>query len=841
MTTRNFSQRAALSGVGLLMILVLLLSATAKAQPNSLWTEQFGTTDFDYGAGIVADGAGHVYVAGTTGGELALPNGFLHKYDDSGALIWDRDVGTSDMDDEYSAVALDGIGNLYVSGTTSPQGTGDDAAVLHKYDSAGNTIWTRQLGSFVSAGSVWVSTDVLGNAYVVGSTSANIGGAPLGELDAFVAKYDGLGNLEWSRQFGTSSHDAALGVSTDAFGNVYIVGDTEGGLAAPFMGGERDGFLVKYDGTGNQLWAQQIGTIDTDVVDGVSTDGLGNVYVAGDTEGGLEGLNLGSSDAFVRKFDEAGNTIWTRQFGTSDFENTFAVSTDEAGNVFVSGSTAGSLATANAGDNDAFISKFDEAGNSLWVHQFGTIASDLASSVSPDGLGNLYATGLTEGNFGAVNLGFADAYVAKFAEVPEPNTFLLSLLAGVSMYWGGKRRKPVMERQCNRATLNTWRARRNLFGCSLFFALALCLACDFAEAKKPDNTGGGKPGGSSELELLDLHSGEGVSRAYAINDASIIAGTVDDVAGTWDASFATPVFTALPGGGTSAYAINDAGEIVGDSEGPAYWASSTADPVPLMLPPQFITGWALGISADGVIVGELFDGSQTAAAAWRVTNEAVFGPVLLGIGGANDVATTAPGINRIVGRAADGTYGHVATAWDIELHANGSFTVTDSTQLVIGETSEAYAITDTGDVAGIIRDIEETIEDQAFAIRAGSLSLLSSGGKNMWGVGMDLNDSDIVGSIRTTTFADDQAARWNLRNKPVDLMREYFDASWSSASAQGINGSGEIVGYGSGGAWLLRHPLPSSAGAMVIPEPSTLVLAFLGLVGAVGFRRGSRH
>ena len=113
--------------------------------------------------------------------------------------------------------------------------------------------------------------------------------------------------------------------------------------------------------------------------------------------------------------------LWTEQFGTSSGDTSYGVSADGLGNVYLSGSTFGSLYGANAGSFDSFISKYDGSGTLLWSEQFGTSSKDFVSGVSADGLGDIYLSGLTEGSLDGTNAGSADAFVAKYSE-PAPPT-----------------------------------------------------------------------------------------------------------------------------------------------------------------------------------------------------------------------------------------------------------------------------------------------------------------------------------------------------------------------------------------------------------------------------------
>ena len=151
----------------------------------------------------------------------------------------------------------------------------------------------------------------------------------------------------------------------------------------------------------------------------MSADGLGNVYISGGTQGSLGGTSAGKYDAFLSKFDANGTLLWTEQLGTSSDDNSGGVSADGLGNVYISGSTQGSLGGTNAGGLDAFVSKFDANGTLLWTEQLGTSSTEYGNDVSADGLGNVYISGDTQGSLGGTNAGGVDAFVAKFTDLPN--------------------------------------------------------------------------------------------------------------------------------------------------------------------------------------------------------------------------------------------------------------------------------------------------------------------------------------------------------------------------------------------------------------------------------------
>ncbi len=165
-------------------------------------------------------------------------------------------------------------------------------------------------------------------------------------------------------------------------------------------------------------WPVQFGTSGNDYAHGVSVDSAGNVYVAGEAGGTFDGQSsAGEQDAFVAKYDSSGNQEWLRQLGTSGGDETTGVSVDSAGNVYVAGTTQGTFVSQSSagGYSDAFVVKYDSAGTQQWLRQFGTSGRDDAYSVSVDGAGNVYVAGYTTGTFDdQSSAGFDDAFLVKY-------------------------------------------------------------------------------------------------------------------------------------------------------------------------------------------------------------------------------------------------------------------------------------------------------------------------------------------------------------------------------------------------------------------------------------------
>jgi hypothetical protein len=205
----------------------------------------------------------------------------------------------------------------------------------------------------------------------------------------------------WVRQVSGSGYDQGYGVAVNSnTGNAYVVGSTEG-IFTPTEGGN-DAFISAYNSNGVDLWHWQFGTDANDVAHTVSVNPTtGNVYVAGQTDGALLGqTSSGGTDAFISMYNSAGVRIWTKQFGTSEYDAAYSSAVNPiTGDIFLGGQTRGTLpGQTSSGDTDIFVSKFDSDGNPLWTRQFGSSLHDSGNSIAVNPItGTVYAAGFTFG------------------------------------------------------------------------------------------------------------------------------------------------------------------------------------------------------------------------------------------------------------------------------------------------------------------------------------------------------------------------------------------------------------------------------------------------------------
>jgi beta-propeller repeat-containing protein len=420
--------RSAVASLAAVVSGALLWPAVATPAASIAWTTQFGTRYPDDANGVAIGPAGSLFVIGQTSGELprqknaGMIDGFLRRYDLSGAEVWTRQFGSNERDIP-KGVTLDDAGNVYVVGQTFGSFPGQTSAggwdaFLRKYTAGGDEVWTRQFGGGGAESAASVRIDRAGNAYVVGGTRAALPGQTnIGDYDGFIVKFDSAGSQVWVRQFGTTVEDYTLAVTLDRDGNPILAGETGGLMAGASAAGGLDGFVREYDRDGNVVWTRQFGSPLDDFAVGASVSPAAEVLVVGTTSGALPGQKSeGDADAFIVAFSAQGGNLWSRQFGTPGVDDAEAIAYDATGHPFVAGRVGGALQGGSSGGrSDAFLAATGPTGDILWVRQFGGAADDYAMALAV-GQGGFYLAGGTTGALpGQASIGERDAFVVNIS------------------------------------------------------------------------------------------------------------------------------------------------------------------------------------------------------------------------------------------------------------------------------------------------------------------------------------------------------------------------------------------------------------------------------------------
>ncbi len=384
--------------------------------PMLSWFTYYEPKAVDYSTSVKTDDSGHVYVTGwnyfdyglATGASFDTynadtPSSFIAKFNTSGKLLWTSYFGDNS---QAEGLCTDDSGNEYVCGGVSYDSTlatkgayqtkyeGDEDAYLAKFNSSGKMIWATYFGGRGGTGGQSVTTDKSGNVFMAGSTSSDSGIATSGAYktsfsgpvylsgsgtyatftDAFLAKFSSSGKLSWGTYYGGSHEDYVNGLTIDKSGGIYITGNTGS--------------------------------------TGLATSGAFVTYALNDTYFGT------ASNAFIAKFNESGSISWStylRKYGGLAGN---AISSDNSGNIFVSGSATPQyladsfISTPGAYKqvsdqhlSDAFLEKFSSSGSHIWGTYFGGSGNDYNGLISVDSFGNIYMCGMTTSTNGIATSG----------------------------------------------------------------------------------------------------------------------------------------------------------------------------------------------------------------------------------------------------------------------------------------------------------------------------------------------------------------------------------------------------------------------------------------------------
>lgn len=456
--------------------LILFLTAfccfTVQAQQIS-WAKDI--TNYKYGTNntVAYDNQGNVFVAGSYSDSIKIGSTVYHsmmaggtemyfaKYDTSGNLLW-HTVVPGKSSGNANGIAADPSGNIYFAAS------GNDSLFFGSIKIKANGVVYGKLSN--SGVFQWVKTNTngfaqgfavhadAGNIYITGGYfngsqpleldgihqvfSFDLGGGSYGDM--FVAKIDNNGNAQWLRSGGAANSggnldgDRGTAVVTDQWGNVYVTGIYNG--AAQFdtqsltqTGGD-DIFILKYDATGNIIWAKKAAGSQDDWGSDIAVDASNNIYIGGSFRAtlfitGLTSLvSTGSTDAFVAKFDTAGTAKWSRKGGGTSFDDVSSITVSKY-QVYITGGIGSNASFSGANlvlaNGPQYIAKYDHSGNILWATNTGTGGGAYSVGIHHDTQSGIYVTGMyytSATTFGTNTLPFtgvsANSFTYKLNDCP---------------------------------------------------------------------------------------------------------------------------------------------------------------------------------------------------------------------------------------------------------------------------------------------------------------------------------------------------------------------------------------------------------------------------------------
>ncbi len=478
-------------------VLIAIFSQISYAQNLDFeWVKKIGdySSGTNIGRSIITDANGNVYTIGSFQGTADFDPGtgtynlisagdndiFFQKLDSAGNFIWAKRMGGIDHDLAYS-ISIDTYSNLYITGyfegtadfdpdtgTTYLTSSGNYDIFIQKFDAAGNFLWVKQTGGASTDYGRSIVVDSNANIYTTGHFSGTVDfdpgigtaylSTPNSNFDAFIQKLDSAGNFIWAKRMGGLGQARGLSLSLDANSNIHTTGwfsstidfDPGVGISNLTSVGGFDVFILKLDSSGNFIWVNQIGSTQYDYGYSIANDSYGNVYTTGmfyntvdfDPGSGVTNLtSAGLSDYFIQKLDTAGNLIWAKQMGSTDYDRGSSIVIDKNDNVYVTGTFVDTVdfdpgsgthnLISHNGSLDIFIQKIDASGNLLSIEQIKGTNREYPYSITTDYQGNIYTTGQFEltadfdpgpGTASLSVINHFDVYILKLSQCPMDST-----------------------------------------------------------------------------------------------------------------------------------------------------------------------------------------------------------------------------------------------------------------------------------------------------------------------------------------------------------------------------------------------------------------------------------
>ncbi|MHA1910463.1 MAG: SBBP repeat-containing protein [Candidatus Kariarchaeaceae archaeon] len=320
-----------------------------------LWSTFLGGSSTEMGNSIAVDSQDDIIVTGyTSSSDFPTLNGydesynggendiFITKFNASGGLVWSTFFGGANID-YASSVAIDSQDNIAITGYTEfvVDDDSDNEVVesefdifITKFDSSGNYIWNNFFGgsshemgkslafdsqdAIVVAGYTWSKDfDVMN-----GFDESYAGGEYYG--DAFITKFDPLGEMVWSTFLGGKKGDAVNSVAINSYDAIVVTGITfssdfpvVGGFDESFDG-EIDAFITKFNSSGRLVWSTYLGSSNYDFSNSVAIDSQDSIIVIGVTTANDFPV-LNAYDEFYNGLDLEGDVFITKMLNPMDY------------------------------------------------------------------------------------------------------------------------------------------------------------------------------------------------------------------------------------------------------------------------------------------------------------------------------------------------------------------------------------------------------------------------------------------------------------------------------------------------------------------------------------------
>lgn len=328
---------------------------SANAPPQLVWERTYGGSRIDAARDIarLGDNEFAVVARSRSQSERGDERIWLLNVNGRGDLLWQKTYGGAEHQ-WVTGVGRMPDGGLVLVGASGKKRAIQAAAWIVRTDREGKVVWQRRFGGAKADGATGVVVLADGGLAVSGSISSR----GKGDFDGWLIRLDSRGKLLWDRTYGGPYEDTIFSITAMPDGGFTMAGST---VSAGEGGG--DGWLVRIDGNGAELWNKTFGGNDYDVLNSVVTAIDGTLIAAGHTRS--QGPPGGG--AWLLKLNDKGDLVWQRVLGGPGMSlANRVIALDDGGIVMVGLSKPSERKTGE----EAWIARYDADGSQRWLKPF---------------------------------------------------------------------------------------------------------------------------------------------------------------------------------------------------------------------------------------------------------------------------------------------------------------------------------------------------------------------------------------------------------------------------------------------------------------------------------------
>ncbi len=345
--------------------------------------KSYGGSRFDVGYSVIqTPDSGYVMAGLYSRSSPDSGEVLILSVDKHGNVRWRRIYGLGNSEQRAFSIKRTSDGGYIVLARTRSSTTRWDILLI-KTDSVGNLVWSRVYGTNLDDDPSYVIQTTDGGYLVVGGAQSRSSSS---QNEILVLKVSSTGSLEWVRWLGdTIYHDQAYSVKQTSDGGYIITGRT--GSYGPGSPGNANIFLIKLNSNGNLSWAKAYGNTYADFGYDLQITSDGGYVVAGY----YTGPTSGDTNSTIFKTDSMGNLQWYRILGGTNTDIFYSVwQTLDGGYVAV-----GLTRSFGAGGADVFLTRFSSIGNLHWSKAYGGTGQEHGSDIQQSLDGGFVIVGRT--------------------------------------------------------------------------------------------------------------------------------------------------------------------------------------------------------------------------------------------------------------------------------------------------------------------------------------------------------------------------------------------------------------------------------------------------------------